>query len=85
MARVAYSHPLTADHAAEVAELLREGKSVEVGQVHYSADNGTLWGCDPYGCDFIVCELDGAVAERVLATSAAHNDRLTPHPAEYSY
>lgn len=82
MGRLALPHPLPADRIPEMMAALAAGGRVEVGQEIFVADeDSTVWGVDPYGCDFIAANcLD---AERIVACADRYHDPSMPHQAEF--
>lgn len=84
MARLTFPHPLPAEQIPAMMDALSAGSRVAIGQVTFDVDeDATVWGTDPYGCDFIAAtSLD---AGRIVASADRHHDLSVPHPAEFSH
>lgn len=84
MSVTALPHPLPPERVPEMMAALSAGERVAIGQVSFIADaDATVWGVDPYGCDFIAANsLD---ADRIIACADWHHDPAWPHPAELSH
>jgi len=84
MGRLTLPHPLPLERIPEMLAALSAGTRVEIGQVTFIADaDATVWGVDPYGCDFIAANsLD---AGRIIASADRLHDPSVPHPAEFGH
>lgn len=84
MAAISLPHPLPVEQIPLLMEALSKSQSVDVGQVTFSADeDATVWGTDPYGCDFIAANsLD---ADKIITAADRLHDPSMRHPAEFSY
>lgn len=77
-------YPLSPDQIPTMMGALSAGKLVTIGQVSFIADEDcTVWGVDPYGCDFIAANsLD---PDKIIASADWHHNPSVPHRAEFSY
>jgi hypothetical protein len=76
-----------ADQCAAVA-MLAAGQGIRVDGVSLSVDldAGVIWGCDPYGVDFLAAEsIDRHGCLVAVSTSIARTPTGQRHPAEFSW
>lgn len=68
---------------------LASGQSCEVGgcKLYPDDEDGIIWGCDPYGCDFVAAdnwEL-GDIAGSLKAIKRAHEVDQGDNPHDHHY
>jgi len=76
-----------ADQCAAVA-MLAAGQGIRVDGISLSVDPGAgvIWGCDPYGVDFVAAQsIDRRGCQAAVSTSIARTLTCQRHPAEFSW